>query len=160
MHINLFKQLGDMYILDLNKKTCSLLVPNSDYSPEPRYSHQAAIVGNYMYTFGGCYMQKNNTGTRRVMLNDLNEFDLVTMRWRSIQLTGSVPKSRVGHSMQVQLDKSVYLIIHGGQSESGELMNDTCRIKIPQIHKNTSWKMHDILFIQYKIEHWVDIQIN
>jgi Galactose oxidase, central domain len=62
------------------------------FVPSPREGHAAALVGDYMYVFGG----RNEEG---LDLGDLSAFRISTKRWFSFHNMGPAPSPRSGHSM-------------------------------------------------------------
>lgn len=58
--------------------------------PAPRFSHACAIVGRFMYMFGGSNSELASSST----YNDLHRFDLVTRKWMKVHPLGLLPAPR------------------------------------------------------------------
>ncbi|KAF9566136.1 hypothetical protein CPC08DRAFT_720114 [Agrocybe pediades] len=76
------------------------------YTPAPRESHAAAIVGNVIYIFGG-------RGVNGQDLGDLAAFKISNQRWYMFQNMGPSPTARCGHAMSA-IGTKVFVV--GGES--------------------------------------------
>ena len=75
--------------------------------PCPRFSHGAAIVGKYMYIFGGSSTEQ----TMSSAYNDLYRLDLSTRKWYKVHTDGLLPAPREATSFLVH---GKQIIMYGG----------------------------------------------
>ena len=77
---------------------------SSKTAPCVRASHSSVHHNGKIYIFGGQDDDNNK-------LSDLWEFDLATEQWREIEVAGTVPSARSGHSANIYKGK---MYIFGG----------------------------------------------
>ena len=82
--------LNDLYALDIDRLEWRRIIPKGTHLPEPRAAHTACVVERRILVFGG--------QTQDEPLNELLEFNLDLVTWRRVQLRGSNPSPRSGHS--------------------------------------------------------------
>jgi hypothetical protein len=87
---------------------------NSKTAPCVRASHSSVHHNGKIYIFGGQDDDNNK-------LSDLWEFDLATEQWREIEVAGTVPSARSGHSANIYKGK---MYIFGGILELTKELNE------------------------------------
>eukprot|EP00916_Digyalum_oweni_P024238 GHVL01040070.1.p1 GENE.GHVL01040070.1~~GHVL01040070.1.p1 ORF type:complete len:571 (+),score=143.38 GHVL01040070.1:79-1791(+) len=103
------KVYNDVFRWNIDKKEWKKV--ESTYGPCPRCSHQAVLVRNFVYIFGGEF----SSDCQFRHFNDLWKFEIKTSRWEQVKSTGCIPTPRSGHRMAVWKN---YLILFGGFHES------------------------------------------
>ncbi|KAL0489210.1 tRNA wybutosine-synthesizing protein [Acrasis kona] len=138
LNLNKFEPLNCMWCLDFKDFTCKKINPTGS-SPTARYNHSSCIVGDYIFTFGGCHMERTGGGTlNRTMLNDLYQFDLISHTWRKILITGCSPSPRANFAMQMFRYESrgtVCLVVHGGTDQSNKQLCDSYVLMLPRMNR-------------------------
>ena len=77
--------------------------------PNPRFSHNACVIGRFLYVFGGCALSSSSSNAA---FNDLLQFDLVDKKWERLTINqGYMPAPRECSTMVVYDNK---LVIFGG----------------------------------------------
>tara|TARA_B110001452_G_scaffold267018_1_gene275430 strand:- start:1134 stop:2534 length:1401 start_codon:yes stop_codon:yes gene_type:complete len=89
--------MNDLHVLDV---TCFAWSRPSWLSTTPieREGHTASVVGNFMYVFGGTWVDDDSNS---VYLNDLHVFDAEAVAWSQPSTTGEAPTQREGHTASV-----------------------------------------------------------
>ena len=83
-------------------------LPCAGNVPEHRWDHAAAVVGGWMYIFGGRSLDDD-------FLGDLSALDIVGRRWYAFPDTGHAPSPRSGLCMSTYGSK-IYVV--GGESKA------------------------------------------
>lgn len=98
------------------------------YIPRPCEGHDACIVGDLMYIYGGRAVDGSN-------LSLLSSLRLSTGRWYTFQNMGPAPSARSGHSMSVAGTRIITLGGQPGKGTADDLtlayILDTARIRYP-----------------------------
>ncbi|KAK7208158.1 hypothetical protein BZA70DRAFT_224768, partial [Myxozyma melibiosi] len=98
------------------------------YFPRPCEGHEAAIVGDLMYIYGG-------RSTEGRDLNLLSSLRLTSGRWYTFQNMGPAPSPRSGHSMSVAGTRILTLGGQPGEGSADDLtlayILDTSKIRYP-----------------------------
>ncbi len=81
------------------------------FAPCPRGSHSSAIIGNYVFIFGGY----GGAGYARQDFSDLHILCVKSWQWFEIETKGVPPKPRSGHN-SVAVDGKLYIM--GGWNSS------------------------------------------
>ncbi|GLC36147.1 hypothetical protein PLESTB_001375400 [Pleodorina starrii] len=98
----------DLYRFDVDKKRWARVdAPNG---PPPRSAHQAVIVKNTMFVFGGEFTSPNQEKFHHY--KDLWRLDLTTWEWDCLPLKGG-PSARSGHRMALQPLRNRVLLFGG-----------------------------------------------
>ena len=102
----------DMSGFDADITVIPVAANTSPEAPSPRGGHAAALVGRFMWVFGGY----GGAGYQRTDFNDLYSFDVDTMSWNPlVEVTGTVPARRSGHTMFAVRST---LMVYGGWNSS------------------------------------------
>ena len=101
--------------------------------PPGRYAHSSSIVKDTMIIFGGI-------NSERVIMDDLWFFNLRSIRWSSITLTGVVPQPRFRHHSIVIHDTDLY-IIHGVVQIPKENEKDLLSVKEEPLSSMNCYKL-------------------
>ena len=100
-------------------------------APCPRLGHASTIVGDHVWMFGGTNFD--------FYLNDLYQFDLISLTWTEIQTSLAKPVQRQFCSLNAVSEHQI--VLHGGLSESSgsdKKQNDTWVFDLQSL----SWKQH------------------
>ena len=95
--------------------------------PSPRHGHATTVVGDHAWVFGG---HSNSC------LNDLYQFDLLSLTWTEIQTPLTKPEKRKSCSLNAVSEHQI--VVHGGYSKISEDLNDTW---VFDLH-TSSWKQY------------------
>ena len=98
--------------------------------PSPRSGHASTIVGDHAWVFGG---YSNNFNS---CLNDLYQFDLMSLTWTEIQTTLAKPVKRKSCSLNAVSEHQ--LVLHGGSYGIFEKLNDTWVFDLQSL----SWRQY------------------
>ncbi|QDZ25591.1 hypothetical protein HOP50_18g81330 [Chloropicon primus] len=104
---------GDLYKLDLKKKTWTQIVAKKP--PKPRSGHQSFAYKGYFYTFGGEYTSPNQKNFNHY--RDFWRLDLTSYEWEKLAMKGASPSARSGHRVVVVKGKA---ILFGGFYDTGK----------------------------------------
>lgn len=118
-------QLNDSWFFDVKKNTWEELI--TDIAPCPRRYSSIAKYQDSLFLFGG------HDNVNR--LNDLWEFDCITLRWKEIKNFGKIPTLRSACSVVIYGDS---LFMFGGMD--GEKKNDLFELDLVNYH----WKEIEI----------------
>ncbi|KAK9845440.1 hypothetical protein WJX81_006475 [Elliptochloris bilobata] len=103
-----FKHYQDLWRMDLERHTWELLPGKG--GPQGRSGHRMALHKNKLLTFGGF----NDSGKACQYFNDLWEYDIEELRWRSVPPGSAArPSPRGGSQVAVAGDT---LFLYGGHS--------------------------------------------
>ena len=98
--------------------------------PEPRAHHATTVILDKVWLYGG-----NNTLDDHIC-DELFHLDMTSLTWTEIQIGGLKPPCRDNCSLTTITEH--HLVLHGGQSGSGECFDDTWIFDLPSL----SWKKH------------------
>ena len=102
---NRFEYLNDVWALNVDANKWQKLKCTGKSQPGPRYGHAIALVGTYLYLFGG-------KGEAGIIYNDLWRLDMENSSWELMQSSSAAPPNpRFGHSMIAAEDA---LVVFGG----------------------------------------------
>jgi hypothetical protein len=97
-------RLNTVHVWSKETMEWKFLVTNGEL-PEKRSHHTGTVSGNRLIVFGGLSQE----GKR---LNDIHVLDLTTLTWSQLEVRGTLPSPRLGHSC-VMLGSKV-MIVFGG----------------------------------------------
>lgn len=104
---------NQVFVLDLGSMTWS--APQvSGRLPAPRSGHTAVAYQGNMYVYGG-------SGDDGVKFSDLWKLSLTTYQWENVELVGTVPAGRSGHTAVLYRH---WMIIFGGVKELTKETNE------------------------------------
>jgi len=91
------KYYNDIYVLSLSQM--EWIKPEMENKegqevPAPRYGHSANVIKKRMYVFGGISKQQKNLNDMWMLEASSEE----TFRWKKLEMTGTIPDPRHGHS--------------------------------------------------------------
>ena len=107
----------ELLIFDISEK--SWINFELDYSPEPRYRHNACIFHDFMIIYGGV----GNKG----WLRDMHAFDLNSLTWMQIKTCGFIPNPYISYKIY-PIDRNLYLF--GVFKKHSKLSNELLKINI------------------------------
>lgn len=115
--------VNDLYVFDEATKMWKKEETNGR-RPSPRYKHQVAAIGNRMYVIGGGLYDPPKGPI------DTYYLDVDTMTWHDVECKGSMPNSRIAHTI-VQLSRdSNRLVMFGGRDDSGRRRNELSELDV------------------------------
>ncbi|KAG2453407.1 hypothetical protein HYH02_001630 [Chlamydomonas schloesseri] len=162
-------QLDDDRTAAGDPKITSLFVPPGvsadDSTIPPRYSAAAAIVGDFLWVFGG--LDANN-----IVFNDTWRFNLATSKaWTRIPVTGAIPSARgVNGSVTPGLHRASmipssdgrFLIVYGGRGPPDSAAgagSDGTVVDDPGVPQNGLWVL-DTVPSANKRATWYEVRLN
>eukprot|EP00884_Botryococcus_braunii_P007611 jgi/Botrbrau1/16851/Bobra.150_2s0073.1 len=126
--------LSDIMRYDINKAAWDMSLPTGSFTG--RYHHSATVIGRHIWVVGGT--------NGKLLLQDVQAFDLDTLEWRQVNFKGNQELlGRVGHGVVVHPCRPQALLIFGGvcenqnghQSWSDQLIIlDTARRTVEEVH--------------------------
>ncbi|XP_020087855.1 acyl-CoA-binding domain-containing protein 5 isoform X1 [Ananas comosus] len=124
------KRLGDFWMLDTDIWQWSELTSFGDL-PSPREFAAASAIGNRKIVMYGGWDGKK-------WLSDVYILDTISLEWRELSVSGSVPPPRCGHSATM-VEKR--LLIFGGRGGAGPIMGDLWALKgvIEEENETPGW---------------------
>ena len=86
-----------------------------------RCDHAAAVVGYFIYIFGGCVGED-------AWLDDLHYLDTMTLTWTEVSRSGYIPQARALHTLTAHGGKDIYVL--GGEASEQEDMDEVVKYSI------------------------------
>ena len=115
-----------------NDKFLWASVNTTGVSPPPRYSHSACAVHCSLFIFAG---RNDEVGQA---MNDLYCINLNNFKWEKVEVAGSVPAARWGHSM---VDIDSVILIFGGLTYRQFMPTDIYSIETRRLQVEESLKL-------------------
>ncbi|KAL7584542.1 protein GLUTELIN PRECURSOR ACCUMULATION 3 [Lactuca sativa] len=112
------KRLGDFWVLDTDIWQWSELTSFGDL-PSPRDFAAASAIGNHKIVMYGGWDGKK-------WLSDVFVLDTMSLEWRELAVTGTLPPPRCGHTATM-VEKR--LLVYGGRGGGGPIMGDLWALK-------------------------------
>eukprot|EP00898_Chlorokybus_atmophyticus_P009061 jgi/Chlat1/9156/Chrsp97S08403 len=107
------KNMADLYCYDIEQNSWRQVVCEGD-APAARHDHSAAVIGHWMYVFGG-----NDGGRKDVHpVNDLHAFCFGSGMWHAVQPQAQGPCPRFAHTAVAVGDS---MLIFGGDAGKQKL---------------------------------------
>lgn len=129
---------NDLYLFSAKDLTATLLQTSGEV-PSPRIGHASAVISNVLLVWGG---DTSSDASGRDMHDDgLYLLNLMTKEWTRVNISGSIPIGRYGHSVCMAGTK---FFVFGGQVQ-GQFLNDMWAFDLNSLRtKSMAWEPFDI----------------
>jgi N-acetylneuraminic acid mutarotase len=126
---------NDLYLFSAKELSATLLQTTGEV-PSPRVGHASAVISNVLIVWGGD--TTSDSSSRDKHDDGLYLLNLVTKEWTRVNVSGTGPTGRHGHSVSMAGTK---FFVFGGQVH-GQFLNDVWSFDLNSLRVKAVWEQY------------------